>query len=114
MRRVSSRHAAESCGSPQFHLAQDCVEARVVPDGVEVPVAEERHQILVPVFSGPIELLQGGIEFSEAEVDMTEARWKNVILGSLNLFQHSASFGFPPAQAQGETMPTKKVVRSWR
>ena len=69
--------------------------------------------MLVPVFNGPIEPLQGGIEFPEAEVDITEARWKNVKLGSLNLLQHSASFGFPATRTQREAEPAEKVVRSW-
>ena len=60
-RHLHRRARPGSCGSLQPHLAQQRREPRVPPDGVQVREAQDHHHVLVALFDGAIEPLEGGV-----------------------------------------------------
>ena len=61
-----------------------------------------------PFFAHPVEPLESGVEFPEAEMYVGEVRRKSVAFGSLKLLQHGARFRFPAAHPQSKTEPSKE------
>jgi hypothetical protein len=74
-----SLRSSRSGGSSQLHFAQQRSKARIVPERIEMAVAQDRHHVLVALFDRAIKPLESGVEFPKAEVDMAEARWQIVM-----------------------------------
>jgi membrane-associated protein len=73
--------------SGQLHLAHEGLEARVVPDEVEVRVAQDRHHHLVAFFDSAVEPLKSGVDFAESEVYVAEIGGEHVAFRSSELLQ---------------------------